>query len=610
MINKNPRRKGKRKGNVLLSVTMLLGMLVLSAGSYLERSAQAAKASRRQAYEIQTSNACEAGVQAVMRSLWRPFKTSQRFTDLDSTCDGASVGAPKASAGDVLPGRNRYSAGVIGYTQVDGFTRRVVIRSVGWVDTDNDGIAEENEAQKIVDVTATYQLSRSQVFDYSYFINNYGWMDGFGTNSLIVNGDMRANGDFKITNGSPTINGSVIATANEKLIPPVTGVVQGTPVKNTNDTYRTTFGNDPRARQAFSESQMGAKTSAGYRNWQDSIFESSASVVSNELDGSAIQDSTGSKGWQYTSTAATFTTNLIDPQASKEVVMPDLSDLAYYQNLSNNYVDNKSTYADGAANPDSGRGAYLQVWNGSAYQTISTNGVVSGSAYVVGSSTYPIKVHGPVTFTQDCVIKGYIQGQGTIYTGRNVHLVGSLIYKNAPDFRGSNIGSVNAQNEKADAVALAARGSVIMGNVSTFGYYPLNYMTPPFTKARKDDAGNTIPAYDATQTDSTGFKRYQSVMGDSFINSVSSGINQIDAVLYTNFVGGGNLGTSGGGVTFNGSIISKDESMVLWSLPMKMNYDNRIKERQMTQNPLVDLQLPRSPVVLRSSWQDRGFFYY
>ena len=45
-------------------------------------------------------------------------------------------------------------------------------------------------------------------------------------------------------------------------------------------------------------------------------------------------------------------------------------------------------------------------------------------------------------------------------------------------------------------------------------------------------------AFDATQTDSYGVKKYQSVLGDSYIHSVSEGISQINAVLYTNFIGG------------------------------------------------------------------------
>ena len=39
--------------------------------------------------------------------------------------------------------------------------------------------------------------------------------------------------------------------------------------------------------------------------------------------------------------------------------------------------------------------------------------------------------------------------------------------------------------------------------------------------------------------------------------------------------------------------------MVLWSLPFTMNYDNRIKERSLTSQPLIDINLPRTPSVKR-----------
>ena len=111
---------------------------------------------------------------------------------------------------------------------------------------------------------------------------------------------------------------------------------------------------------------------------------------------------------------------------------------------------------------------------------MSTNGVVSGSSSLVGSAAHPILIHGPVTFTQDAVIKGNISGQGTIYAGRNVHLVGSLIYQNPPNFEGSNETTISNNNEKADMVALCANGSVIMGDTSQFNQgYPLQFMEPP-----------------------------------------------------------------------------------------------------------------------------------
>jgi hypothetical protein len=289
--------------------------------------------------------------------------------------------------------------------------------------------------------------------------------------------------------------------------------------------------------------------------------------------------------------------------------MPDLSDLSYYQNLSQTFVDANTTYSDGSANPYAGQGAWVEVWNSAAsrYDRISTNGLVSGSAVLVGTSTRPIKLHGPVTVSQDVVIKGTIQGQGSLYAGRNVHIVGSIKYANAPNFSGTNMTTIEQSNEKKDFLGLAARASIIMGNPVTLSGTALSYMCPPFTHGRYDENGNYIPPFDARLTDSTGRKKYQSVVSDTTVNSIAEGVNQIDAILYTNFVGGGDVGTAGSGCAVNGSIISKDEAIIAWSTPIRMNYDNRIRERGLSKQPLIDIQLPRSPTLLRSTWQDRGF---
>lgn len=616
MPHTNRRKRTTRRGAALLTTFILFTLLSVATVTYVNSATQTVRNSRRQTLDIQTGHLCEAGIQSELRALWRPFKTSQRFTNLDSVTTGASAGNPAASLSGSIPSVGNFSAGVIAVSSPDTYTRIVTIRAVGWQDLNANGQLDSTDPQKVVDVVASYQLSRSKVFDYTYFVNNYGWMDGFSQNQLIVNGDMRANGDFTISNGTPTMNGSVYACANDKLSPAAAGLINTTPYKMSNTDYNASFGTNPRARQAFNSTTMGNKGTAGYENWRDFIFESSASIVNNKLDGSALADTTGTYSWQRTNSGSAGTKNLIDPFPTDEVVMPDLSDISYYQNLSNTYVDNKATYGDGTANPNAGQGAWVKVWDATlnsgagGYRRVDTNGVVTGSAALIGSNTNPILIHGPVTFTQDCVIKGTVSGQGTIYTGRNVHIVGSLTYKDPPDFRGTNQTTIDNNNEKKDMIGLAARGSVIMGNTTGFtDSYPLQYMMPPFTHGRYDDNGNYVPAFNAKEVDSTGKMKYQSTFSDSYINSISSAVTQVDAILYTNFVGGGNLGTGGGGVQFNGSIISKDEAMVIWSLPMYMNYDSRIRERNMTQTPLIDINLPRSPVMLRSAWKDRGFVF-
>lgn len=609
MARKPRMRLRTKRGVALVTSFMVMTLLAVAATSYLGSATNSVRLSQRLTIEAQTSHLCEAGAQTVLLELWRPFRNEQTFTTMANACATATEGAPAAAQSGLIQSVGRYAAGVVSYVDPgDPYRRQVVVRSVGWIDRNGNGQLDVGEPRKTIDVGTEFQLARSQVFDYVYFVNNYGWMSGFGPNDLIVNGDMRANGDFTISGGSPTINGSMVAANNDKLIPGAAGIVNMAPLKWTDGTYATNASTQPRWRQAYNTTNHGAVGTAQYETWRDFVFQSDAQISNNRLSGASMMDSNGKKAWQRPTMAAPSYT-VLDTAPTQQVVMPDLSNLAYYQNLSSTYVDTKVTYADGTANPESGQGAWVKVWNTSSgsYQTITTNGVLTGSAAMVGTAAKPILIHGPVTFTQDAVLKGYVQGQGTIYTGRNVHIVGSIRYSNPPDFRGTNMQAIDNANEKKSMLALAARGSVIMGNPTTFTpAYPLTYMKPPFTKPRLDDYGITIPAYNATEVDSSGRMRYQSVIPDATINSISEGVNQIDAVLYTNFVGGGNIGVGGGGVEFNGTIISKDEAMVVFSVPMKMNYDTRVRERSISTQPLIDLSLPRSPVLLRSTWQDRG----
>lgn len=631
-----------RRGSALIVSFIVLTLVSVAAVSYIDMSTTTVRASSRLTNEVQATHLAEAGVQAGLISLWRPFARDQDFEEMENLCAGASAASPENAMEGEMPGQGRYASGVVRFfsPQGDVYSRFVTVRSVGWIDRDGDGELDEGEPSKTIDVTGQFQLARSQVFDYTYFINNYGWMDGFNQSDLIVNGDMRANGNFDFLNGTPTVNGTVIAANNTRLADRNGGRINQPPLKWTNSTYASWNPTAPPQRSGETTTAYNARVAAyrdmnlarrrvGYNSathglpgsdtfgeWRDFVFESSGQYEDNRPFGAVARDVAGTRSWQRTSVNGTVTQTTLDSKPSSEVIMPDLSDLDRYRTASQSYVDGKRFFMDGSLNPQFGQGASLEVWDATlnggtgGYRRVDTNGVVTGSAILVGSADRPIKIHGPVTFTQDAVIKGHVEGQGTLYAGRNVHIVGSVRYKNGPDFRGTD-----SQNERKDFLGLAARGSVIMGNPSTFGNpYPLAYMTPinPPSKmmgtvGRYDQDGNWIPAYDANQRDSTGRKLYQSTFTDAQLNAVAEGVNQIDAILYSNFVGGGNVGTGGGGMVLNGTIIARDEAIVTWSLPVIMNYDNRIRERTITRNPLIDLNLPRSPVVLRSTWQDRGF---
>lgn len=589
------RRKSRNRGSLAIGVlTLLVIVMEIGAVTLFTSNANIVRATRQENRAVLIQLA-DAGLQAESDAFFQSFKVTQDFTAIDSATVGADYSKPKATLNDRMATNQHFSASVVGATQVSSFVRDLVIVSVGWIDTNGNGVLDVGEPRRAVRSTVRYSLSRAEVFDYAYFVNNYGWMQGFGPGDLIVNGDMRANGNFDFSGGTPTINGSVYAAPNNKLSPAAPGIVNISPTQWSNAYYSANA--DARSRQAYDSSKHGKKGTAEYEAWKDIIYDHDAYVKDDEISGSVVGDKDGIRAYDGT---------VLSPESTSTLNMPDLTDLSRYASASSSYVDSKHTYGDGTPNPGYGQGAYVDVWNSATnkYDRISTNGVVNGNAILIGTSDHPIKIHGPVTVTQDAIIKGTVDGQGTVYTGRNVHIVGSITYQSPPDFRGTDPTAIDHSNEKKSMLGLAARASIIMGDTSGFGGYPLQYMSPPFTHDRYDDAGNLIPAYNAYDLDSYKVMKYQSVLGDDYIHSVSAPISQIDAVLYTNFVGGGNIGTGGGGVTFNGSIISRDEAMVLYSLPFKMNYDNRIKERSLTGSPLIDINLPRSPIVTQLNWQE------
>ena len=609
-----------RKGSACLITMVLSSLIGIAALSYINASTKEIRDARRRGQDTVMSHLCDSGAQACMVGLWKTFKTDQTFTALDTLTTGVSVANPKGSTTAALPGIGRYTAAIIACNQpgADTYTRQITIRTLGWIDSNGDGTLESNEPVKIVDVKFELKLQRSEVFDFVKFTNNYGYATGFTPASLIINGDIKSNGNHTMLSGTFTNNGSLMATPNAKLSQDFEGVISGIPVKLAATTDATqqaagggTADNQARWRQAYDPVKHGARNSLQYQLWKDIIFDSTATVNAGEVDGAMLKDKDGSRGWSLQSLADTLSTTNLDSQASKEIVMPDLSDISVYQAQSTAYIDDKQTYGDGSSNPNYNQGAWLDVWNSStnSYQRLTTNGNVVGSAIIVGSAAHPIKIHGPVTVSQDAVIKGTLSGQGTIYTGRNVHVVGSIRYNTKPDFRGATPSVIDNQNEKADLLGLAARGSVFMGDPAQYGASTLHFMTPPFTHSRLDENGNVIPAYDATQVDSTGTKRYKSVLGDAALSAIAEDVNQLDAIIYTNNLSGGELGKGGTGVLLNGSVICKDSAHSHFSGPSYRNYDPRIKERSSTHKPLIDIKLPRSPTLVYGTWQSKGVKY-
>ncbi len=275
-----------------------------------------------------------------------------------------------------------------------------------------------------VEERVRFALMRSRVFDNAYFVNNYGWFQG---SSITANGDVRANGNLYLDSGC-TVNGRAYAARNVEL--GVIGTIQNTGKMQSLSSYWSSCGTSARP-------SSPAYTGGGYYGGG---YDPSQSV-----------------------------TDRLYPYQD-ELIMPYISDLseyvAYAQQVGGKISGGISYKIDSNGNiTQSNLGTINAHYSGTGP---SGNSALSdkGALVLEGTQSNPIVINGPVVVDSDVVIKGYVKGQGTIYSGRNIHIAGSIQYVNAPSWPhpDSNPDSTANNNLSKDLLGLAAKGNIVMGD--------------------------------------------------------------------------------------------------------------------------------------------------
>ncbi len=459
---------------------------------------------------------------------------------------------------------------------------------------------------------------KSDVFDYAYFLNNWGWWwwgggDLEGVPVEWVRGDMRSNGRFDF--------GPASSWWSDPLAPRVDGHVWA-----------------------------NLEINEHFELWpRHSHLRGAAGTCDHHPEGKIVYPGDIHSGLSFQH----FNAGKGD--------MPNLQQPEYYITLCNGTIE-----------------AFLP-------EHIIINGLGTGTtANVVleGSKDQPIILKGPVYIKRDVIIKGYVSGQGTIYSGRNVYIAGNIIYADPP---------LNAQNQPCyypettnpngipsdheiqawydrnknkDALAIAARESIIVGDYpdntwsdgdqwwwpSVYGLFNMGSEDVgkdgiPDTKDQgendgyfdgvtrygwdknyEDLDGDTIfdqkhgenqygENYNWRDVTTTGLPSQQSNWIDgteqsqNYANRGSTrnyhnlcdfgGISQLDGIFYTqHFLAGTFIEMTGPwqwtntGFTCNGTLISKDECMVYYP-KFNWNYDWRIHSRYRSDpNWPINLDLP------------------
>lgn len=398
------------------------------------------------------------------------------------------------------------------------------------------------DVSKTIQEEVDFAMRRSSVFDYAYFVNNYGYFIG---NGISANGDVRANGDLKLEN-SAILNGSAYAAPNSERGAP--GKIIGTPGWMNQSQYW---------REAGGQARPTSPT-----------------------DGSANYWPMGYEG----------KSELFPYQEPLE--MPYLGDLSGYREVAVNQGGTVSQ--DGKTIVD---GFYSGVGpSGDAK-------AVDEGCLVLDGTSKPIEISGPVVVDGDVIIKGKVSGRGVIYAGRNIHIVGNITYTDPPSWPkpDKNPTQTAKKNESKDLLGLAAKGNIVIGNYtdSSWGNAVKPLIRPGNTAAYACDPTDASIGYPSTfsgdYTVSDGGKKvkyvydsktktykpsgtsdrkyYESTVGDQKIKDFMdpSRVSQIDAVLYNNHAVMGRVEN----VLMNGAMVCRDDG-VSFAGTVRLNWDIRL----------------------------------
>ena len=263
--------------------------------------------------------------------------------------------------------------------------------------------------------TVRVAFKSAEVFDYGYFIHNWGW---FNSDSIVCNGNVRSNGQFDAGNCRPTVNGC----------PRYGGItVTGKLDKGDVSVDLTEYQDD-------NEDLVKDGSDGGlYSGW--------AIVGSDQVQGTAGNDANKHP--------------FVEPAR-----MPNLSDLKLYENLARTRSVGESVV------PSSVRIGSTVVSD----PVFGDDEGESGNLFLQGTEKNPIVVDGPVVVRGDLIISGKVSGQGCFYVGGNIYIPDNLEYENPPQawMPASNTEADTeawiAANYSRDLVGLFARENIVVGD--------------------------------------------------------------------------------------------------------------------------------------------------
>ncbi|MBI9021084.1 MAG: hypothetical protein JEZ10_07510 [Verrucomicrobia bacterium] len=381
------------------------------------------------------------------------------------------------------------------------------------------------------------------VFDYVFFIDNVGFFSGVNAD---FNGDVFANKDIDFKYSSIRLNGDAFA------------------------------GNECLSKKLYKSLDWAAYASQGFAGIDFSERTRPAEYTDfNRSNPDTFWDQGYKEG-----------VNFYEDQESKS--MPFIGPLSEYEEYA---------IAAGGTVSDSSK-TVAAVWGDDAGEDAGVGTNDTGCLVLIGTAANPINLGGIIVAQQDIYIKGYFTGQGTLYAGRNIHVIGNLIAVDPPTWPKPDSAPMTTAtvNKGKDFLGLCAKGSLIFGNHLGLDN---TYLEEPHTDSHATDETDAslgyvthyvdgVPYFDGdyTRPDGNGSEPrtdgslrhfYEPILSDADIAAlgVSEWVGWFDAVLYANHLIAGDFDVN---AVLNGGFVCRDEAVRRHG-NLALNWDSRLGTR-------------------------------
>lgn len=612
------KNRHQEKGIALLLAMLMVLVLLVLGGVYLLISQTGIQQSALDESYVSSLAIAEAGAE---RAIWKIKDLWLNNNEVWISGFGSKEAPIKIKDGAIEVGSYYVAVQDLGKSvnsSLGTLTRKLKITSIGRKGLPRPiSLASAVRGIEVIVELIGSGVPRPDVFDYAYFLNNWGWW-GWGGDNVgsvpreWVRGNMRSNGRFDFWpvwsfSQAPRLDGNVYAN----------------------------FEIDEHFDRSPLHSHLRGAAGTCDNHWSNFALPGAGELVDPE-------DTHSQLIYQHPSGGKSDMPNLQNPQ--------------YYRDLATGNL--KAYYPDEV------------TINGIYGDDETYKGVPVKSVVLEGSPTKPIELNGTVYVEQDVIIKGYVTGQGTIYAGRNIYIADSIYYKNPPTLlddpsmpgyfpqtTNPNQFPSDAEtkawyeaNVNKDILALAARENIVLGDYTDSEWYAdewlfdkrypadvgvgsedvgkdgIRALIPEDRDEGEGDGAFGKPEWDKNYEDIDEDGIFDCVHGSSqgqnynwsdvtvtgennkYSDSLTSAQNpfgnrgsfneyrsfspyavvQIDGILYTQHFMAGILNNP----LSNGALISKDEAMVYWT-KFLWNYDYRIHSRyRRNPNWPINLNLP------------------